>query len=365
MSSAQRTSVLQELCDLPEVRMLASLTDAELLERFAARREDAAFAVLVHRHGPLVLGVCRRVLRNAQDAEDAFQAAFLILARKARSVRKQQSLASWLYKVAYRIALRARSVQKQRQAREARVLERRAARGSVPEPPGELGQLLDEEVHRLPEKYRIPVLLCYLQGRTNEEAARQLGCPTGTLKVRLLRARQLLRRRLVRRGVALSLSVLLASCLRQAAAAIPEELQASTARAGALSAGGTAAGATGISTQAARLADAALRHMVLARLKVAFVVLLTVLLVAGADGLTQRAQATTAWEVPSEQRLTPPGSLPSLETPLPQPAAPFYHLVSGAPGVPQEGAKDRRWPVRGWDYLKGLGVEPSPPTRSL
>jgi RNA polymerase sigma factor (sigma-70 family) len=264
---------------------VAGLADAELVRRFADNQDEAAFAVLVRRHGALVLGVCRRVLGHAQDAEDAFQATFLILARKARSIRRLQALGSWLYKVAYRTALRARALQARRKARESNACEHRDVL-TLDAPRDDVGDLLDEEVRRLPEKYRAPVLLCYLQGRTNEEAARQLHCPTGTLKIRLLRARELLRRRLSRRGVALSLAALLTACLEQARAAVPEPLLAAGARAGALT-------GSGIAPAAAALAERVLKGMVLTKIKVGFAVLLTVLLLAFADGLTQQAKAAT------------------------------------------------------------------------
>src|SRR5262249_52199145 len=148
--------------------------DGPLLARFVACRDEAAFAALVRRHGPMVLGVCRRVLRHAQDAEDAFQAAFLVLARKAASVLKREALGSWLYGVAYRTAQKLRSMRARRQAREKQVDE-------MPHPqvrPDEVQDwrpLVDCELNRLPEKYRAPVVLCDLEGQTHREAARQLG----------------------------------------------------------------------------------------------------------------------------------------------------------------------------------------------
>src|SRR5262249_8464397 len=169
---------------------------------FAADHDEAAFAELVRRHGPLVLRICRQVLRHEQDAEDAFQATFLVLACKAATVRRGEALPGWLHRVAYHTAVQARARANRQRSLEQQVpamTQEESAAGT-----SDLWPELHQEVDRLPEKYRIPVVLCYLDGRTNEEAARELGCPIGTLKVRLTRARELLRRRLTRRGVALA-----------------------------------------------------------------------------------------------------------------------------------------------------------------
>src|SRR5262249_37821183 len=162
--------------------------------------EDSAFEALVRRHGPLVLSVCRRVLHNPHDAEDAFQATFLALARKAASAGSRASLGTWLYQVAYHTALRARKQSAVRRQREDRV-----APGPQPDPLGEvtgreLITVLDEEMHHMPERLREPLVLCYLEGKTRDEAARQLDCTLGTLKRRLEKARACLRARLERRG---------------------------------------------------------------------------------------------------------------------------------------------------------------------
>jgi RNA polymerase sigma-70 factor (ECF subfamily) len=169
------------------------------VRRFASERDEEAFAVLVRRHGPLVLGVCRRVLGAAPDAEDAFQATFLVLARKAGSIRDPHLLGSWLYGVASRIARKARRAANKRQAREQQLNGRVACAASASADP-DLLPVLEEELRRLPEKIRAAVGLCYLEGKTNEEAARLLHWPTGTVKGRLARARCLLRQRLTRRG---------------------------------------------------------------------------------------------------------------------------------------------------------------------
>jgi RNA polymerase sigma factor (sigma-70 family) len=277
---------------------LALLSDGQLLQRFAARTDQAAFATLVQRHGPLVLGVCRRVLQHDQDTEDAFQATFVVLARKAGSISKHESLASWLYKVAYRIALRARSDKARRHTHEQLTPPRPTdpALGNVVQ--RELQQILDEEVQRLPEKYRAPILLCYLQGQTNEEAAAVLRCPTGTVKIRLLRGREILRKRLVRRGLALSVVGVVGQALvEMARAAVPQPLAHAT----------TAAAAGGFGPVVARLVDVALKGMCLAKLKVAAVLLMTLALACLADGLLVHVTAAP----PQQERIwqqqeTPP-----------------------------------------------------------
>ncbi len=197
-------------------------SDGELLRRYLAARDEAAFATLMRRHGPMVFAVCQSVLRQRADAEDAFQAAFLILARKAGSVRKHEGLGGWLQRVAYRVALKARMDQHRRQEREAKT-----ARPAAVEPSsddlswGELRSILHAELAALPRSLRAPLVLCYLEGRTQEEAARQLGWPLSTVRGRLQRGREKLRRRLERRGVALTAAltaVLTAQTMAEAAA---------------------------------------------------------------------------------------------------------------------------------------------------
>jgi HlyD family secretion protein len=190
------------------VLQTGSLTDDRLVERFLEQQDQAAFELLVWRHGPMVLRVCRRVLRNSHSAEDAFQAVFLTLATKAEAIGKRESVGNWLYKVAFRIALRARDGSTRRATRERPLADSLVAdqTGNPAEAAAwrELGPLLDAEVNRLPEKYRAAFILCCMQGKTNEEAATELGCPKGTVLSRLARARERLRERLNRRGLALS-----------------------------------------------------------------------------------------------------------------------------------------------------------------
>ncbi len=261
MPGGQLVTVVRRLHTLARTERADEPTDGHLLERFASRRDEEAFALLVRRHGPMVLGVCRRVLRHAQDAEDAFQAAFLILARRADSVRRRGALGGWLYRVAVRAALGLRA----RHAHGA--LEGRAVFG-VEDPAAEaawreLRPVLDEEVGRLPEKYRVPVVLCHLQGKTHEAAAAELGWPRGTVAGRLARARDLLRRRLTRRGVTLPAVGLSAALARGATAAVSEGLARRTAASAARFVAGAA------SVQGAELARGVLHAMFLTRLKLA------------------------------------------------------------------------------------------------
>ena len=176
------------------------MTEGQLLECFVTANDPDAFRVLIERHGPMVLAVCRKILRAQHDAEDAFQDTFLALARSANRIKHGETLGAWLNRVAFHVALRARSRASQR-----RVLERNRTdfRKEYPTDPLDwsLIPLLRDEVSRLPEHYRLPVVLCYLEGNTNQEAAAQLKCPLGTIKGRLSRARQILRDRLSRRGV--------------------------------------------------------------------------------------------------------------------------------------------------------------------
>jgi RNA polymerase sigma factor (sigma-70 family) len=258
------------------------VTDGELLERFVARREEAAFAELLRRYGPMVLCTCRGLLRNAHDAEDAFQATFLVLVRRAGALEKRACLGSWLYAVARRTALSARRAAARRWARERRVGAMRESEHDEQAAERELSCVLREEVSRLPEKYQAPVVLCYLEGMTNEEAARRLGCPTGTILSRLARGRDKLRGRLARRGVALSASGLAAALAQSVApAAPPAALLTATLKAAALVAAGKTVAVGALSPGVAALTEGVLKAMFLTKLKSAAAVLLA-LVVAGA-----------------------------------------------------------------------------------
>jgi RNA polymerase sigma factor (sigma-70 family) len=200
MTSATRGVVFQQIDRLYRDGTLSGMGDGQLLERYLTHRDQAAFEALVNLHGPMVLGLCRRVLRDPRDIEDAFQATFLILVRKAPTIRDPGHLANWLYGVAYRVARRARTNLLRRRDREIAVVNLEAPAGpDSPDTPG-IGPALDEELSRLPRKYRAPLVLCYLNGRTHDQAAQELGCPVGTVRSRLARGRDLLRRRLTSRG---------------------------------------------------------------------------------------------------------------------------------------------------------------------
>jgi RNA polymerase sigma factor (sigma-70 family) len=259
--------------------------DAALLERFVRHRDETAFAALVARQGPMVLRLCRRVLGDAHAAEDAFQATFLVLARKAGSIRRHEALAAWLYGVAYRVASRAR-----RQLREVPTPDLAPASRSTDPLEGvtarEMLTILDEEVQRLPEVYRSPVILCCLEGQTQEAAAAQLGWTRGSLQGRLERGRARLRARLVRRGLTLSVGLLFVEASwASAGVALSPSLFASTIRGAVLVAGGQQAARAGVSAGAARLAEDTLRTMLLAKARIVGALLLMVGLLTGGAGL--------------------------------------------------------------------------------
>src|SRR6516165_8224025 len=196
MPTGRKSEVIQHPDAAPPARGGEALSDGQLLTDYLGRRDEAALAALVHRHGAMVWGVCRRVLRHYHDAEDAFQATFLVLVRKAASIAAPELLANWLYGVAYQTARKARATSATRTARERQVAEMPEPAAVEPDPWPHLQPLLDQELSRLPAKYRSVVVLCDLQGKTRKEAARQLACPDGTVAGRLARARRMLAQRL-------------------------------------------------------------------------------------------------------------------------------------------------------------------------
>jgi RNA polymerase sigma factor (sigma-70 family) len=265
-----------------------ALADAQLLESFLTRRDEAAFEALLGRHGPMVLGVCRRVLRDPHAAEDAFQATFLVLVRKASTIRPRQMVGSWLYGVAYRTALKARALTMKRRVKEKDAMQRARWVPPADDPPEELLAQLDAALSRLPEKYRVPIVLCELEGKRRKEVAAILGLPEGTVAWRVARAKKLLAKRLARFGAGALVAVLAGDA---ASACVPPSLMKGTARAALHLVGGQTLPAGVVSAQVVTLTEGVLKVMLLNKLKTAWVMVLAVLVGAGAVGLTYRTAA--------------------------------------------------------------------------
>jgi RNA polymerase sigma factor (sigma-70 family) len=268
MATAQTGGFLQRLRRAALRQDGGGLADGELLERYIRYREEAAFEALVRRHGPTVWRVCRRTLANEADAEDAFQATFLVLARKAASVVPRSMVGNWLYGVAQRTALCSRTMNTKRRAKEKQAAEKQ--RPAAPrEDPRELQALLDAELNRLPAGYRAAIILCELEGKTRKEAARQLGWPEGTVAGRLARARALLAKRLARRGLTLPGGALAAVLFPgPASASMPQPLVASTLKAAAALAAGV------LPARVAALTEGVIKAMLLNKLKTATAILM-------------------------------------------------------------------------------------------
>jgi RNA polymerase sigma factor (sigma-70 family) len=308
MADGRLCTAINQLRQIIGEQSGCTLTDAELLASFVEHGDQASFEVLVWRHGTMVLNLCRRILHDSHEAEDAFQATFLVFARKASAIAAGTALGSWLYKVAYRVALRI-------SAKTARQRVHQGPLDDVPAPEAtddalwrDLRPVLDEEIERLPEKYRAPFVLCYLQGHTNEEAAKQLGCPKGTVLSRLSRGREWLRTRLLRRGVALSAGGLTTALFQNSAsAAVPPALVGSTTTAGtAFAAGKTMTGV--VSTSVLSLTQGVLRTMFLTKLKFAAGAALALAIVGTGTGwltheaLAQRTPPAKAERAPGRAR---------------------------------------------------------------
>jgi RNA polymerase sigma factor (sigma-70 family) len=279
------------------------VADGDLLARFAHGRDEDAFAVLVARHGPLVLGVCRRVLPDPNDADDAFQATFLVLARKAGSIGQPERLASWLYGVAYRVARKARAQAARRRARQQQVPVMQAPEPDREADRKELYRVLDDEVQRLPERFRAPLVLCYLQGKSREEAASQLGWSASAVKGMLERGRQLLRARLARRGLVMAEGALVAVLSEGAlAASVPAALGERTVKAAVLFASGQAAAGS-----AAVLAEGALQTMWITRVTITVAVVLALGL-AGAGAVVLAVGGPSAGPGEAKKKDPPQGA---------------------------------------------------------
>jgi RNA polymerase sigma factor (sigma-70 family) len=273
------------------------VTDGQLLTCFIERRDEAAFAALVRRHGPMVWGVCRRLLRNHHDAEDAFQVTFLVLTRKAMSVRPREMVANWLYGVACTTAHRVKVASAKRRLKEKQVTQMPEAQTEPRHLWHDLQPLLDQELNRLPDKYRAVILLCDLEGKTRREAARHLGCPEGTVAGRLARARVMLTKRFARHGLVVSGGALAAAGSQKASAAVPASVVFSTIKA----AGGFATAGI-LPVKVAALTEGVLKTMLMMKIKTVMAVLLVVGTLAvgvGAGGWNRRTQAAV------QARITP------------------------------------------------------------
>ena len=293
MASESPGSVLPYLRWIVGAEATDASSDSQLLDQFLHRQDEAAFAALLKRHGPMVLGVCRRVLGDADDAEDAFQATFFVLVRKAAAIGKRDAVGSWLYKVAYRTALRARTATLRRRTEERKAAAMPAIEKAEARLWCDLRPILDDELAQLPEKYRTPMVLCYLEGKTKEEAARELCWPVGTVSGRLARARELLRRRLVGRGVTASAGVLTTVLVENSASAgVPVPLAMSTLEAAVLIAAGKTAAAGALAAPAVALTEGVIQTMFVTKLKVAALVLAAVAFLGTSAGvLTYQALA--------------------------------------------------------------------------
>jgi RNA polymerase sigma factor (sigma-70 family) len=281
MAAAQMETAIRHLRQAVLRQDRAGRTDGQLLASFIEDKDEAAFEALVRRHGPMVFGVCCRVARNHHDAEDAFQATFLVLARKASSVRPRDKLANWLHGVALRTAMKAKALMAKRRRREQQVTE-------MPEPEAvrhghgrDLQHLLDQELKGLPENYRLPIILCDLEGKRIKDAAQQLGWLQGTLAGRLARGRKLLSKRLACRGVHSSAGSLVALLSRNlGSAGVPTSLVNPTVKAATLIAAGQAVTTGSISMKVAALTEGVVKAMLLTKLKTAVTVLLMLGIVA-------------------------------------------------------------------------------------
>ncbi len=291
MPSNPLSKFIQQVRSSTLLREGAGWTDGQLLASFIEERDDAAFGALVRMHGPMVWGVCRRVLESQHDAEDAFQATFLVLLRKAASIVPREMVGNWLYGVAYRTALKARTTAAKRRGRETKMR-------AIPEPEcvhedlrNDLQPLLDQELSRLPDKYRVPIVLCDLEGKTQREAARQVGVPDGTLSARLFRARSMLAKRLARHGLPVSAAALGTVLSESTATAyVPTTVVSSTIKAASLLTAGQTLASGVISPAVAALTDSVLKTMLLNKLVKLTVVALLGMLAFG-EGLHLRMMA--------------------------------------------------------------------------
>ena len=307
-------------------------TDGELLERFVLQQDEAAFALLLRRHGPLVLGVCRRMLSDPHDVEDAFQATFYIFVRKAASIAHGKAVGSWLYRVAYHTAAKVRTGRTRQRTTEAPVETVAVDLPSAAEPAEELRHVLDDALNALPARYRLPIVACYLEGRKPEEVARALGCRIGTLWTRLSRARERLRGVLSARGVMVP-AVALTAVLEKNAAAVPTGLMNSTFRAGLLLASGQTAAAGAFSPCVEALAIQVGRGFLMGQLRTAILVLAAMVTLIGSSWLTFLGAENPALPLRAGP-LSSEASVPVLQPNEGAEFARWQQLIGPQPGEP-------------------------------
>jgi RNA polymerase sigma factor (sigma-70 family) len=302
MSAIQCGRFVRQLRNVLARHDLAGLNDGDLWRRYLRERSEAAFETLVRRHAPMVMGVCRRVLRNEQDAEDAFQATLLVLVRKGSRCQSPVKMANWLHGVAYRTALEARRAVAIRRAREAKVIPRTVISDDRC---AELRPVLDEEIGRLTEKYRAAVVLCDLEGRTRQDVARLLGCPEGTVASRLARGRTMLAMRLARRGFPAAL-VVAALADGAAGAAVPAKLVQPITTVACWSGAANAVANPLLTVQVTALAEGAMKSMLLTKIKTAIAVCMVFgITTLGAGGAVSRSLAGASPEAQEQGRANP------------------------------------------------------------
>jgi len=305
---------LHRLCEADDAR---DLHDSELLKRFLERHEETAFAILVCRHGPMVLSVCQRILHDAHAAEDAFQATFLVLVRRSTAIRKHGSVGCWLHGVAQRIALRARA-QSAAQSNRARRINPMPGTDTLDELTWhELRTIIDEEIGALAEKHRAPVVLCYLEGKSYDQAARELGWPKSSLASRLTQARDVLRERLVQRGICLSAAGLAVGLTERATgAALPALLTIHTVKAAILYSAGKITAGMSVSSQAITLAEDAMKGMLGFKTKVVAAVFTALVLAGGAVLARQHALNNAPQPEAIKEERAREASMPNNQVPV-------------------------------------------------
>jgi RNA polymerase sigma factor (sigma-70 family) len=348
-------AAIRQLGTLFSEGAVGMLPDGPLLDRFVERRDASAFDAIVERYGPLVWGVCRRVLRDHHDAEDAFQATFLILARKANSIMPREKLSNWLHGVAFQTAMNARANRAKRRVRERPAWEMTEPETVADEHTEELLSRLDREVARLPEKYRMPIILCALEGKTHRQAAEQLGWPVGTVSGRLSRAKAALASRLSRPGTSLTVEALGVLLVHEVArAGMPPGLIRSTAQAAALSTVGKAVAAGVVSAEAAALTGEVLKTMLLSKLMLTTALLVAaVALTAGGTSLAFRARAAeSADQTKATGKLAEQSSAAEVvQEEAPPPKEP------PKPAEPPKGDQPKRFEATKQDQLKSIETQ--------